>query len=699
MRLYLDGWISAGNDLLDTDLRDIHIISGVGGSFLYTSTGQNGGISVYYLEEFGGLASLSDSHYFSTSGISMGSFDVVNIDGAVQLVLGGTGNGALISYGVETDGDLSGSAQNDLPGTGVETARAVAASALGNGLSALYMVDGDTGALLAFVSDGAGALTGTATLGGAATAYDFSGAAMLETGQAGGSSYLLAGDGGSGHVRSYLIDELTGDLIWRDSLGADDGLGIAAPSAMQVITAHGATWVILAAAGSGSLSVMQLAANGQLSPADHVLDTLATRFGGVTALEVIEVQGHVFVLAGGADDGLSLFSLLPDGQLVHMQSLAHSAGAGLENITGIEAAVIGDEVKIFVTSGTTPGVSQFSLPLGDLGLVIEAPGDIQVNGTGAGDLILGRGGLDLLMGQGGDDILVASGEGGVLSGGAGADIFVLCPTSGSLEITDFQPGLDRLDLSHFPMLRSLSLLDFTTTATGIKIGYGSTVIVIHSDTGQTLSPADLWPEGFGTPDRVPIPPGPVIRVITGTMSDDTLTFGDGNDQIWGLAGNDEISSGAGRDRLFGGSGADMLLGGRGIDRLKGGSGADTLKGGDGRDTLEGGKGCDILRGGNGADTLKGQQSADKLIGGAGADTLIGGGGADKFIFDTGHGVDRISDFTPGEDHIRIRTAGAEFADLTLTAQGDDTAIDTGSGIITLTGVLPGALSPGDFLFF
>jgi len=107
----------------------------------------------------------------------------------------------------------------------------------------------------------------------------------------------------------------------------------------------------------------------------------------------------VFVLAGRADDGISLFSLLPGGHLVHMQSLAHWAGAGLENVTDIEAVKVDDEIRIFVTSGAVLGISQFSLSLADLGSVIQSsPGGSQVLGTSAGDLIVGRGALDRLKG-------------------------------------------------------------------------------------------------------------------------------------------------------------------------------------------------------------------------------------------------------------------------------------------------------------
>ena len=92
-----------------------------------------------------------------------------------------------------------------------------------------------------------------------------------------------------------------------------------------------------------------------------------------------------------------------------------------------------------------------------------------------------------LQGQAGDDILVAGAEGGVLTGGAGNDLFVLAPTDGVLQITDFQTGADRLDLSGFPMLRSIEQLVVTTTATGAMIGFGKTRIDIRSFDGQPLT--------------------------------------------------------------------------------------------------------------------------------------------------------------------------------------------------------------------
>ena len=72
---------------------------------------------------------------------------------------------------------------------------------------------------------------------------------------------------------------------------------------------------------------------GQLTPVDHVLDSLETRFDGVSALSVVTLNDRAFVIAGGADDGISLFELSADGKLHHMSSIADQHGTTLNNIS------------------------------------------------------------------------------------------------------------------------------------------------------------------------------------------------------------------------------------------------------------------------------------------------------------------------------------------------------------------------------
>ncbi|MCW1917658.1 hypothetical protein NX862_02730 [Rhodobacter sp. KR11] len=133
--------------------------------------------------------------------------------------------------------------------------------------------------------------------------------------------------------------------------------------------------------------------------------------------------------------------------------------------------------------------------------------------------------------------------------------------------------------------------------------------------------------------------------------------GRGDDTLTGGAAGDRFQGGDGRDRLFGHGGADRLWGGEEADILEGGGAGDWLFGDNGYDTLKGQAGDDRLYGGDGGDHLYGGGGNDWLEGGDGADILQGGAGADVFVLTSATwGMDRILDFTPGEDHLKLSAA-------------------------------------------
>ncbi|MFV1528158.1 MULTISPECIES: calcium-binding protein [unclassified Phaeobacter] len=728
MDLRFAGRFGANDLLLDSDLRDLEIHQGTNGAVqLFAVSGLNGGIASYSLG--GGTPVLRDTVYHRALGLAGGEATLAEIGGETRLLVEGSTRSALAFHQIGGNGQLSAQQQDSLPGAGAAGLDATVVGSLGSGGSVVY---GLANGRLSGWQLGAGGAE-VAKAGGAA-AYDRPGAVALELADlGGGAQLLLLADRIEQGLLSYRIDPQSGALQVADSLGAADGLGLAEPTAVESFSAFGSSWAVLAAAGSGSLSLIALGRDGQMSLSDHVLDTAATRFGGVTALEVVEVAGEMLVLAAGSDDGLALFRILPEGQLVHVTSLAHAsnageAGLGLENVTALAAAVIGGDLQIFASSGTAEGLSLFTLPLAELGDVITTVGG-RISGTGAADVLAG-------------------GIGAVLSGGAGADVFVLRPAeegrSGSLRISDFETGQDSLDLSGFDGLRSLDGLQIRSRSDGAVITHqaadGSrTEVVVQSADGGSLDAADLFAGGFVFADRM-LPPaeapdpmrygsGGADRIaarsvgdqINGLGGNDTLLGGDGRDSLWGDAGHDRLLGGQGGDRLRGEAGNDVLLGQGARDLLVGGAGRDTLDGGRGGDRLLGGSDADLLRGGghndllrggaqgdrllgqSGRDKLFGQKGNDTLDGGGGNDLLVGGQGADVFVFGAGHGSDRIRDFTQGVDVIhlgRLARAGIaeDLGDLRLQQQGEDTLIQTGAGEILLLDQIAADLTADDFIF-
>ncbi|MGD9916413.1 MAG: hypothetical protein AB7U46_00205 [Paenirhodobacter sp.] len=677
------------------------------GTYLYSSTGNNGGLVSWRLSASDADPSVVDTTYYTSAMRLMGGLplDFVTVSGEERLVVGTNLAGNLLSYSLSSTqaiGALRATSLDSAVASGPQMGCATIDRASGD---LVYVADAATGSINAYrvLSDGTFDHIGTTASPTGTVGCD---PILLEPVTVNGTQYLLRADGETQGVTIYSVTT-AGTLREVTSVGADNGLGVNTPTALSTVTAYGETFVLLGAAESGTISVLRITDSGALVPTDHLLDSLDTRFDGVTAIETLVVDDRVFIIAGGADDGLTLFTLLPDGRLVFMQTLPQELGYGLENIEAITAEVVGDEIQIYVASGAEAGISRLSIDLTQQGLTVNGAsrGSTAINGSALDDLLISNStGSDTLYGGDGNDILVSGPGTTWLHGGRGDDIFVMRPESGRQVIMDFSSG-DRIDLSGLPMLRSTAQLTATPTATGILISYLGYEIEVVSKNGRPLTLDDVWSGlDLGSPDRVMILssfPGDIItgtsnsERIDGTLGGDTITGSDGNDTLVGAESNDYLDGGAHDDRLFGGVGDDTLIGRTGNDYLNGGDGRDVLKSGNGNDSLYGGADNDILVGGAGDDYLDGGTGNDRLDGGTGRDTLYGGadndtleGGADDDVLNGGGGNDWMNG-SWGNDTI-TDAAGDDtlmggLGDDVLTDTGGNNLMNGGAGADTLTG--------------
>ncbi|MCZ4270614.1 Hint domain-containing protein [Rhodobacteraceae bacterium G21628-S1] len=329
--------------------------------------------------------------------------------------------------------------------------------------------------------------------------------------------------------------------------------------------------------------------------------------------------------------------------------------------------------------------------------ILGGEGNDTIDGGAGRDTISGGAGSDsITAGSGEDSILLGGGD--TVSGGAGDDLFTVDATqaeTGVIHITGGETAEElAIDAANNPEGRIGDVLDLTGL-NNITITYDQTdptwngntsesgTVTYTNDNGDTISiqfseieiviARDEVVEGGAGDDLIDASytgdPG-YDRIDandnTAGTDDDVVEAGAGDDTVSSGSGNDLIDGGADNDSLIGGSGVDTLYGATGDDYLDGGTEDDHLDGGDGADTLHGGEGNDLLRGGydNGPNSslVTDGDGNDSLSGGGGHDTLEGNAGSDTL--EGGSGNDSL--------------VGGSGRDALIGGEGDD-HMDGGDG--------------------
>ncbi|WP_046866989.1 M10 family metallopeptidase C-terminal domain-containing protein [Microvirga massiliensis] len=110
--------------------------------------------------------------------------------------------------------------------------------------------------------------------------------------------------------------------------------------------------------------------------------------------------------------------------------------------------------------------------------------DLRVFGGGDGNVLKGGAGSDVIMGGAGADIINGGADDDLMSGGEGADIFIYEPGGGTDTITDFVPGVDKIDLSAISGKYKLSDLSITQVGAHTVITLGSGLVLQNVDMGN-----------------------------------------------------------------------------------------------------------------------------------------------------------------------------------------------------------------------
>ncbi len=149
----------------------------------------------------------------------------------------------------------------------------------------------------------------------------------------------------------------------------DDGAGpleLNGPAASATATVNGTTFVYIGGTGDDGISVFTLAADGTLTNVFNVDDASNASFEllGVRALAPAVVGASTYLFAAGLNDnGVSVFTVNPNGNLTHVDSVDDASDADFELLgaSSLTTAVIEGITYLFVGGDDDDGISAFSV--------------------------------------------------------------------------------------------------------------------------------------------------------------------------------------------------------------------------------------------------------------------------------------------------------------------------------------------------
>lgn len=443
------------------------------------------------------------------------------LDGVFRVVTATAGNKTFVI--AATDGGDSAMSVYELTSTGalVFASATPVANLMARGLHAARF-DGaswvfagsawDNGALMAWQVRSDGSLVLRQTFEDTATFGRFT---AITTTMVEGVPFVLASDFNAGRVGVFTFTAAKGFTLIRSIADASIFAGA---SGLEVVEHGGRLFVVLAAQSASTVSSIEIGGgDDQLlgsEGADRIMglggnDTLLLKggndlgYGGIGDDSLAGGDGRDTLFGGDGNDTLrgdAGNDLLEGGAGADLLD----GGAGVDT-AAYTASTAG--VRVDLAAGTANGghaagdvltgiENLTGSAFGDLlggdaraNLLRGLAGNDTLNGGGGNDTLDGGGGNDRLNGGDGADVLIGGAGKDTMTGGRGADVFVLATGSGADTITDFTPGLDRLDLA------GTVFTGFAQVQAALTAVSGGSLLTIGADSVllQGLQPGALQP--------------------------------------------------------------------------------------------------------------------------------------------------------------------------------------------------------------
>ncbi|HWU13825.1 MAG TPA: Ig-like domain-containing protein, partial [Caulobacter sp.] len=131
-------------------------------------------------------------------------------------------------------------------------------------------------------------------------------------------------------------------------------------SAITSADVGGTTYVFVAGGLDNGISVFSLGLNGTLTNTANVTDSGALNLTGVSGLTTIMSDGNTYLVAAGAtDNGLSVFRVNVGGTLTPVYDVADAGGLNLGGVSRVTSATVSGAAYVFAAGTNDDGISVF----------------------------------------------------------------------------------------------------------------------------------------------------------------------------------------------------------------------------------------------------------------------------------------------------------------------------------------------------
>ncbi|MCT4610093.1 MAG: Ig-like domain-containing protein, partial [Pelagimonas sp.] len=252
------------------------------------------------------------------------------------------------------------------------TAQSVATYTIG-GTTYLYVGNENTGNISVYSVAANGTLTYQSTLDTGSISLFFE-AVDMKIAEVGGHTYLIALSDFGSTIGVFSVDTTVGGngaLSIASNINDDLTTNFLSPTAIEVATVGGTTYVFVVADSENSLTVFSIAADGTLTEVDSVIDDETLLLRGATSVALAEVGGTTYAFVGSLfDDGVSVFSVANDGSLTHVQNVPDGGTNSLLQTVAMTTAEVDGTTYLVVSARFDDTLTVFSV--GDDGTLTKA---------------------------------------------------------------------------------------------------------------------------------------------------------------------------------------------------------------------------------------------------------------------------------------------------------------------------------------